>query len=121
MVQQLAQRGDCPRGCFSYTTINRFGAPPRLEPEVIAWVEEAKRVGGRISGSRFRPVGEAKTVRIRGGERSLADGPVVQLDERLARYELIDCANMEQAIELAAAHPMASLGTIEIRQLWHVD
>ena len=98
-----------------------FRAPPRLEPEVIAWVEEAKRRGARISGSRFRPVGEAKTVRIRGGERSLADGPVVQLTERITGYELIDCANMEEAIELAAAHPMASLGTIEIRQLWHVD
>jgi hypothetical protein len=44
-----------------------------------------------------------------------------QLNERITGYELIDCANMEEAIELAAAHPMASLGTIEIRQLWHVD
>lgn len=97
-----------------------FRAPPRLEPEVVAWVEEAKRRSARISGSRFRPAGEAKTVRIRGGERSLADGPIVQLNERITGYELIDCGTIEEAIELAAAHPMASLGTIEIRQLWHV-
>jgi hypothetical protein len=98
-----------------------FQPPPRLEPDVIAWVEEARRRGVRISGSRFRPVSEAKTVRVRGNERSLVDGPVVQLNERNTGYELIDCESMEEAIELATAHPMASLGTIEIRQLWQVD
>jgi hypothetical protein len=98
-----------------------FRPPPALEPEVIAWVEEAKRRGARISGSRFRPVAEAKTMRIRGDERSLVDGPVVQAKERITGYELIDCPSVEEAIELASTHPTAVLGAIEIRQLWHVD
>jgi hypothetical protein len=99
-----------------------FRPPPALEPEVIAWVEEAKRRGARISGSRFRPVAEAKTMRIRGDGRSLVDGPVVQAaKERMTGYELIDCPSVEEAIELASTHPMAALGAIEIRQLWQVD
>jgi hypothetical protein len=98
-----------------------FVPPPRLEPEVIAWVDTAKRREARISGSRFRPVGEARTIRIRNGSRSLAEGPVVQARERITGYELVDCESIEEAIELASAHPMASAGAIEIRQLWQVD
>jgi hypothetical protein len=98
-----------------------FRPPPVLEPEVIAWVEEVKRRGARISGSRFRPATEAKTIRIRGGKRSLADGPVVQARERITGYELVDCATMDEAIELASAHPMSALGSIELRQLWQID
>ena len=98
-----------------------FQPPPVLEPEVVAWVGEAKRRGARISGSRFRPIAEAKTIRIRSGGHSLTDGPVQQLEDRVTGYELIDCASMKEAIELASAHPMASLGTIEIRQLWQMD
>ena len=98
-----------------------FRPPPALEPEVIAWVEEAKRRGARISGSRFRPAAEAKTMRIRSDERSLVDGPVVRAEGRISGYELIDCPSVEEAIQLASRHPMAALGAMEIRQLWQVD
>jgi hypothetical protein len=98
-----------------------FRPPPRLEPEVVAWVDAARRREARISGSRFRPISEAKTIRIRNGDRSLAEGPIVQAKERITGYELIDCESMDEAIALASAHPMASVGAIEIRQLWHVD
>jgi hypothetical protein len=49
-------------------------------------------------------------MRIRGDERSLVDGPVVQAKERITGYELIDCPSVEEAIELASTHPMAALG-----------
>jgi hypothetical protein len=98
-----------------------FRPPPALEPEVINWVDEAKRRGMRISGSRFRPISEVKTIRVRGGERSLAGGPAVQAKERITGYELVDCPSLEEAIELASAHPMAAVGAVEIRQLWQVD
>jgi hypothetical protein len=95
-----------------------FQPPPALEPEVIAWVAEAKSRGGRISGSRFRPLSEAQTVRIRGDNRSLAQESRAETENRITGYELVDCANIDEAIELAAAHPMASIGSVEIRPLW---
>jgi hypothetical protein len=98
-----------------------FRPPPRLEPDVIAWVDAAKRRQVRVSGSRFRPISEAKTIRIRNCGRSLTEGPFSQGNERITGYELVDCKNMDEAIELACAHPMAAVGVIEIRQLWQVD
>jgi hypothetical protein len=95
-----------------------FRPPEAVEPEVVAWVEEMKRRGVRKSGDRFRPVSDAKTVRVRDGEVLLADGPIAQTKEQIAGYELIECANLDEAIAFASKHPMAKLGTVEVRQVW---
>jgi hypothetical protein len=95
-----------------------FRPPEAVEPEVVAWVEEMMRRRVRISGDRFRPVSDAKTVRVRGGEVLLADGPIAQTKEQIAGYELIECASLDEAIEVASKHPMAKLGTVEVRQIW---
>jgi hypothetical protein len=95
-----------------------FRPPEALEPEVITWVEEMKRRGMRISGDRFRPVSEAKTVRVRGGEVLVADGPLAETNEQIAGYDLIECANLDEAIAVASRHPMAKRGTVEVRQIW---
>lgn len=67
-----------------------FRPPEAVEPEVVAWVEEMKRRRVRKSGDRFRPVSDAKTVRVRDGEVLLADGPTAQTKEQIAGYELIE-------------------------------
>jgi hypothetical protein len=95
-----------------------FRPPETVEPEVLAWVEEMKRRGVRKSGDRFRPVSDAKTIRVRGGQVLLAHGPFAQTKEQIAGYELIECANLNEAIAFASKHPMATLGTIEVREIW---
>ena len=95
-----------------------FRPPEAVEPEVVAWVEEMKRRGVRKSSDRFRPASDAKTVRARDGEVLLADGPIAQTNEQIAGYELIECGNLDEALAFASKHPMAKLGTVEVRQVW---
>ena len=95
-----------------------FRPPDALEPEVIAWVEEMDRRGVRKLGDRLRPVREAKTLHVRDGKVLLEDGPFAQTKDRIAGFDLIECASMDEAIEVASRHPIAKLGKVEVRQLW---
>ena len=71
--------------------------------------------GALRGGAELQPTSTATTVRVRSGEVLLTDGPFAETKEQLAGYYVIDCASLDDAIELAAAIPGASHGTIEIR------
>jgi hypothetical protein len=90
--------------------------PDEGPDEVNAWVESvagARRDGGPLRGPR-----SAVTVRVRDGERLQTDGPFANLPgEYVAGFDLIDCATREEAIEIAARHPVARFGAIEVREL----
>lgn len=58
---------------------------------------------------------EAKSVRVRDGRTQIADGPAVQTSEQLGGYYLVECNDLDEALELAAKIPGASYGTIEVR------
>jgi hypothetical protein len=83
-----------------------------------AWVEEMDGRGVRQFGSRLRPVSDATTVQVRGGEVVLSDGPFAETKEQIAGFDLIECADLDEAIEVASKHPAATFGTIELRPLW---
>ena len=87
-------------------------------PEVDEWFEGHRAAGVHVLGERLRPAPEARTVRVRGGERLVTDGPFAETRERIVGFDLIECDNMEQALEVAAGHPMAYGGRIEVRELW---
>lgn len=95
-----------------------FRPTPDLIGAIHAWVEEASRHGIRIDGNPLRPAGSATTVRMRGGELLRSKGPFSSSDEQMCAYELIECADEEEAVGIAAAHPMASAATIEVRRVW---
>ena len=61
---------------------------------------------------------DATTVRVRGGETLLTDGPYVETKEQIGGFDIIDCDSLEEAVEIAAGHPIAQMGTIEVRPLW---
>jgi hypothetical protein len=89
---------------------------PDEEPgEINRWVESVE--GVRIDGGPLRPPATAATVRVRGGQRVVTDGPFAKTEEYVAGYDLLECDSREQAIEIAAAHPVARFGSIEVRQL----
>ncbi len=88
-----------------------------MEAETNAWVEEMDRRGVRLRGDQLRPPSDATTVRVRAGETLLTDGPFAETREQIAGYDLIDCADLDEAIDVAAKHPVASFGMIEIRPL----
>lgn len=85
---------------------------------VSAWVEETNRTGKRVLGERLKPVGEAKTVRVRGGRTLVTDGPFAESKEVILGFDILECASMEEAIEVAARHPMARAGRLEVRAFW---
>jgi hypothetical protein len=83
-----------------------------------AWVQEMDARGVRKFGSRLRPVSDATTVQVRGGEVLLSDGPFAETKEQIGGFDLLECENLDEAIEVASKHPAATYGTIEVRPLW---
>jgi hypothetical protein len=60
-------------------------------------------------------------VRTRGGELIVTDGPFTESKEWIAGYDVLECDSKEQAIEIAARHPMARFGRVEVREAWPFD
>jgi hypothetical protein len=83
-----------------------------------AWVQEMDARGVRKFGSRLRPVSDATTVQVRGGEVLLSDGPFAETKEQIGGFDLLECEDLDEAIEVASKHPGAKFGTIEVRPLW---
>jgi hypothetical protein len=80
-----------------------------------SWVAELGERGIRREGNALRPVREAATVRIRDGQLLISDGPFAETKEQIAGYDVIDCSSMGEAIEVAAKHPVARFGAVEVR------
>ncbi len=88
---------------------------PRKPGEPIPWADELDAAGIRLDGDELRPYQTAKTVRVRGGEVLLADGPFAESKEVIAGYDIIECADMDEAVAIAARHPVSHFGSVEIR------
>nr|WP_238355604.1 YciI family protein [Kribbella sandramycini] len=81
------------------------------------WSEEMIARGVIEGGAGLHPPTEATTVRVRDNELLLTDGPYAETKEQVGGFVLIDCADLDEAIEIAAKHPAAGYGTIEIRPI----
>lgn len=86
-----------------------------------AWVEEMDSRGVRLHGDRLRSIEDATTVRVRNGEVLVTDGPFTESKEWIAGYDLLECDSLEEALAVAAKHPMARRGAIEVRAAWPLD
>jgi hypothetical protein len=91
------------------------------EADVRPWVQEIERRGVGIMGSRLRPPSTGTCVRVREGDLTVTDGPFAETKEEFAGFDVIDCADLDEAIEVASKHPVAKFGTIEIRPFWPFD
>ncbi len=92
---------------------DREPSTPRMGIE--QWVEESDRSGTRLLGRPLDRPDTAATVRVRGGETLLSDGPFAEAKEFVAGFDIVDCADLDEAIELAANHPVAAFGAVEVR------
>jgi len=77
--------------------------------------------GIRISGNRLVKPDQAITVRKRHGTVLKTDGPFAETKEWIAGFDVLECASLAEAIEVAAKHPMARFGKLEIRPFWPRD
>jgi len=59
-------------------------------------------------------------VQVRGGEVLTSDGPFAETKEQIGGFFLVDCKDLDEAIELASKIPSARNGTIEVRPTWEM-
>ncbi len=82
---------------------------------VSAWVNEMEARGVRELGAVLEPISEAATVRVRDGDVSVSEGPVSDTEPQISGFNLLDCADLDEALEVAAKHPVARFGILELR------
>jgi len=80
-----------------------------------AWRRDLEAGGSQVLGSTLEGPETATTIRVRNGETLLGDGPFTGTGEFIGAIDVVNCAGREQAIELAAAHPLARHHAIEVR------
>jgi len=83
--------------------------------DAMAWVEEMDGRGVRLLGNRLEDIDTATTVRVRAGEVVLADGPFAETKELICGFDILECADLDEALEVAGKHPVARIGSLEVR------
>jgi hypothetical protein len=91
---------------------------PTLAEDSEKWVSTMQERGVRLIGDRLDAEADATTVRVRDGEVLVTDGPFVETKEAIGGFDVIECRDLDEAIEIAAAHPIAKLGVLELRPFW---
>jgi hypothetical protein len=100
--------------------VDRDALGPITPVEVEPWVEEMDGRGARRFGSQLGEPARARTVRVRDGHALVTDGPFAETKEQVAGFDVLDCADLDEAIEIAEKHPMARHGILEVRPFWPV-
>jgi hypothetical protein len=94
------------------------------DAEMPLWNEVTESLRGAgllVSSDRLHPVARATTLRVREGEAELTDGPFAVTKEVLGGYYLLDCADLDEALQHAARLPLARYGSVEVRPIMDVD
>ena len=87
----------------------------------MAFGQEATEAGVLRGGHGLQPTATATTVRVRDGERLLTDGPFAETKEQLGGYYLLDCKDLDEALDWAAKIPNAKDGSVEVRPVMVFD
>jgi hypothetical protein len=85
------------------------------DEDIRTWFAEIDKRGSRLIGNQVSRPANAATVRVRDGETIISDGPFAETKEWMAGFDVIECASMAEAVEIAALHPVAAFGMIEVR------
>jgi hypothetical protein len=88
--------------------------------EMPLWLELTeglRKAGLLVSNGALHPPDMATTVRVRGGEAEITDGPFAVTKEVLAGYYVLECADLDEALRHAARFPTARSGSVEVRPI----
>ena len=83
-----------------------------------AFTKKAETLGAFRTAGKLQPTKAARTVRIRRGKTLVTDGPFAETREQLGGFYLLECKDMDEALELAAQIPTAETGSVEVRPLF---
>lgn len=86
--------------------------------ESFPWLDDVQARGIWVTGDQLAPPRRARSVRVRNGKALVTDGPFTETKEAVGGFDILECGSLEEAVEIAAAHPVAEIGTIEVRPLW---
>jgi hypothetical protein len=107
--------------CWDVDRMNSQAEPDPAsadEDRGFPWVDELRARGTWLIGDQLAPPRRARSVRVREGKKLVTDGPFAETKEAVGGFDLLECDSFEEAVEIAAAHPVAEMGTIEVRPLW---
>jgi hypothetical protein len=89
-----------------------------VEKESFPWLDDLQARGIWVTGDQLAPPRRARSVRRRDGKTMVTDGPFTETKEAVGGFDLLECGSLEEAVEIASQHPIAQMGTIEVRPLW---
>jgi hypothetical protein len=101
--------------CVAETTRLSPEEAAAIGPATEAWMTEMDGRGIRLEGHQLKRAASAASVRVRDGELLVSDGPFAETKEQIAGFDLLECASYDEAVEVAAKHPVAAIGTVEVR------
>jgi hypothetical protein len=107
--------------CWGTDSMNAQTEPGPDEPsdkEGFPWLDDLQERGIWVTGDQLAPPRRARSVRVRDGKTMVTDGPFTETKEAVGGFDIIECGSMEEAVEIAAGHPIAEFGTIEVRPFW---
>ena len=101
-----------------YADPNADAPPAPADGAYEDWVVASNSLredGVLLGGDGLQPVDSATTVRHRGGERLLTDGPFAETKEHLLGFYLVDVADIDAALDYAGRMPNITSASIEVR------
>lgn len=103
--------------CLVYSDEARLHSQPDSpeDSECQAYADTLAGSGRMLAAEALQPVDTATTVRMRGGEMAITDGPFAETKEQLAGFYLVDAYNLDEVLEIAAGIPAARVGSVEVR------
>ena len=91
------------------------GEYDRLMRGCIGHADELKDAGKLIESQQLEAASTAKSLRVRNGRASVVDGPFAETKEILGGFNLIEAADMDEAVRIASGFPWAKYGCLELR------
>lgn len=89
--------------------------------EYYAFSNELQASGAMLGGEALLPTNSATTVRVRNGQTSSTDGPFAETKEQLGGFYMVNCDNLDEAIQWAAKIPGAKIGSVEVRPIMEFE
>jgi hypothetical protein len=86
-----------------------------------ALTQEMQEKGVLVAGEGLYPTDTATTVRVREGQRDVTDGPFAETKEQLGGFYVLDCKDLDEAVEWAEKIPGSQIGSVEIRPVMVFD
>jgi len=108
--------------CWDAERMNGQADPAPDDAEAaqgFPWLDDLTARGAWVTGDQLLPPRRARSVRVRDGKVLVTDGPFTESKEAIGGFDVIEAESLEGAVEIAAGHPIAQNGVIEVRPFWH--